>query len=266
MEWNLFAKIADELASQPLLSQVCFELHNEPLLDERIFGWVKHLKSVSPDKSCAIVTNGELLDRFSLTDLIQSNLDLLVVSLNAHSKEMYESINTGLNYEKVMENVSVLVSNEFMRKKVMLSFVLTEQNVYEVYQATRYWRKQGVKTMVSRVANRAGSLDNYERLKLKRRYYGSGIFQGVWGRMMSSLGALLGCNFPFYQMSILFNGNAILCCHDWQRASVVGSVNTSSLMEIWNSEEMNKIRRSIMRKRYKQLNSCKDCSIDGNAP
>ena len=65
MEWSLFAKLADETASEPLLSTVLFELHNEPLLDERIFDWVKYLKSISPDKSCVIVTNGELLDSFS---------------------------------------------------------------------------------------------------------------------------------------------------------------------------------------------------------
>lgn len=138
MEWDLFAKIASESVSEPLLSTVVFELHNEPLLDKRIFDWVKYIKSISPNKTTVIVTNGELLDRFSSTDIVQSNLDTLVISLNAHSKEMYESINAGLDYDKVMKNVSYLISSQPVRQKVKLGFVLTEQNVDEVYEATKY--------------------------------------------------------------------------------------------------------------------------------
>jgi MoaA/NifB/PqqE/SkfB family radical SAM enzyme len=45
MEWSLFQKIINEAASEPLLSAIVFELHNEPLLDERIFDCVKYIKA-----------------------------------------------------------------------------------------------------------------------------------------------------------------------------------------------------------------------------
>ena len=138
MEWDLFAKIANESASEPLLSMVIYELHNEPLLDKRIFDWVKYFKSVSTNKQCVLVTNGELLDKFSLTDIIESNIDSLGISLNAHSREMYMRINNGLDYDKVMKNISYLLSNDSTKQKVALSFVFTEQNVHEVCQAVQY--------------------------------------------------------------------------------------------------------------------------------
>jgi wyosine [tRNA(Phe)-imidazoG37] synthetase (radical SAM superfamily) len=112
MEWDLYAKMVSELSSEPPLSTVVFELHNEPLLDQRIFDWVGHLKSARPNINTVIVTNGELLDRFSPTDIVRSNLDALVISLNAHSKATYESINNGLDYDKVVKNVSSLLSNQ----------------------------------------------------------------------------------------------------------------------------------------------------------
>jgi radical SAM protein with 4Fe4S-binding SPASM domain len=261
MEWDLFAKIAQELASETLLPSVAFELHNEPLLDKRIFDWVKYLKSISPDKRCAIVTNGELLDSFSSTDIRQSIVDSLVISLNAHSKEIYESINNGLDYDRVMNNISCLTSDQSLRQKVMLSFVLTEQNVHEVYQAMRYWRGQGVRTRVIGVANRAGTLDNYEVMRPKTEYYGSSLPLRVWRYLMAMARGVTGCPLPFYQMNVLFNGDVILCCHDWNRASVVGNAGTSSLREVWNSERMNEIRRSILRKRYQEIASCQECSL-----
>jgi len=117
MEWDLYVKIANESASEPLLSSVVYELHNEPLLDKRIFDWVKYVKSINANKQCALVTNGELLDKFSLTDIMQSNIDQVAISLNAHSKEMYESINNGLDYDRVMKNVSYYCQTASQNKK-----------------------------------------------------------------------------------------------------------------------------------------------------
>lgn len=261
MEGNLFTKIANESAAEPVQATIVFNLHNESLLDRRIFDRVKYFKSINPDKHCRIVTNGELLDRVSSTDIIQSNLDVLVISLNAHSKQMYEGINKGLDYDKVMKNVSGLLSNQAVRQKITLSFVLTEQNVHEVYEATNYWKRQGVKTRVLELINSAGLLDNYERMRLKTGYYGSPLLLRLGRRLISSAGGALGCHLPFYQMNILFNGDAIICCHDWHRATVVGNARTSSLREIWNSDKMNEIRRLILRKRYEQINSCKECPL-----
>jgi len=261
MEWDLFAKIASELTSAPLLSRVVFELHNEPLLDKRIFEWVKYSKSMSPGKSCVIVTNGELLDRFSLTDIMQSKVDSLIISLNAHSKPMYESINEGLNYDKVMRNVLALLSDQHLARKVTLGFVITRQNVQEVQEATRHWKKHGVKTRVMAITNRAGSLGDYERFKLESGDYFTPLFLRIWRYLTSSARDLLGCEGPFYQMTILFNGDVIICCQDWKRTTLVGNIRDSSLREIWNSKRMNEIRRLIVRKRYEQIESCRECCL-----
>ncbi len=78
---------------------------------------------------------------------------------------------------------------------------------------------------------------------------------------MSNTRGAIGCELPFYQMNVLFNGDAIVCCHDWKRATVVGNVKTSSLKSIWNSERMNGIRRLIIRKKYKQISSCREFSL-----
>jgi len=58
-----------------------FALHNEPLLDERIFDWVKHIKSINPKCYCILPTNGELLDRFSLAEIIFFFNHLYLISI-----------------------------------------------------------------------------------------------------------------------------------------------------------------------------------------
>ena len=261
MEWELFEKIASELASEKQIPTFMFALHNEPLLDKRIFEWVKHIKARNSETRCIIVTNGELLDKFSLTEMLQSGLDQLIVSLNAHTRETYESINTGLDFDRVMRNVHYLLSDRDMKPKVELRFALTRENVHEVQPAVAYWKTQGIHTKVRGITNRAGSLDNYERLKLKDVHYTGALILRVWKRLMSTARGAIGCDIPFYQMNVLFNGDVIVCCHDWNRTTVVGNLKTSSLKEVWNSERLNKIRGLIVRKKYAQINSCRECSL-----
>jgi radical SAM protein with 4Fe4S-binding SPASM domain len=261
MEEDIFKRIAGEAASLPQLSRVIFELHNEPLLDDRIFTFIKYFKSLNPDKSCAIVTNGELLNRFSSTDIIQSNLDSLIVSLNAYSRKIYEAINRGLSYTKVMRNISSLLSDQNLKQKLMLSYVTAEQNVQEIQEATQHWKKQGVKTRVMTITNRAGSLEDYGRLRLKNAEGLGSLLSRIGKRLTSHARGFIGCELPFYQMNILFNGDVIICCHDWERTTLVGNIRDNSLRQIWNSERMNEIRRLVIAKRYEQIGSCRECSI-----
>lgn len=260
MEWNLFEKIASESASRHRLSTVIFHLQNEPLLDKRIFDWVRYFKTIRPGTFCTMNTNGELLDRFSTADIIQSNLDRLIISINAYSKEVYESINNGLNYDNVMKNIASLISNPSLRHKVMLDYVLTKQNLLEVHQAMQHWKKQGLQTRVVELTNRAGSLEGYENIRPTSHYYNNPVLSRAWRRWAPSIKSVLGCHIPFYHMSILFNGD-VICCQDWNRAIIVGNIRTNSLREVWNSEKMNEIRRLILRKRYNQINMCQECSF-----
>jgi radical SAM protein with 4Fe4S-binding SPASM domain len=266
MQWDLFQKIIDEATSEPRLTTIVFELQNEPLLDERIFDCVAYIKTKSPDKLVVIISNGELLDKFDHEKIVQSNLDSLLVSLNANSKEMYERLNTGLNYERVRNNVSSLLSNPALRQRTKLNFVLTAQNTRDVFEATEYWHKQGVCTRVSRVTNRAGALNDYDKIKPKT---GPHIIPGLdtaWKRMADGIRHSLGCHIPFYEMSILYNGAVLACSEDWNRTSIVGNAATQSLKSIWNGEKINNIRRLLLRKRFDRLESCKDCSLAACAP
>jgi radical SAM protein with 4Fe4S-binding SPASM domain len=261
MEWSLFQRVVDQLPSGPLPSSVIFELHNEPLLDRRILEFVSYVKSARPEKRCSIVTNGELLDRFSAAEILQSGLNRLTVSLNAHSRETYERLNAGLSYERVMENVSVVLSDERLRRRVTLSYVATRDNLDEVRTAMAAWRRQGVATRVIEVANRTGLVDNYDGIRLASRFYGESLGPRVWGPLISRVGRLTGCVNPFRQLNILFNGECIICCHDWNRATVIGDVRTQTLEEVWNSPRINEVRRLVLRKKYDRIAACKDCSL-----
>jgi radical SAM protein with 4Fe4S-binding SPASM domain len=261
MEWDLYQKIVKEMASEKHLYSVVYELHNEPLLDVRIVDFIKYLKTLNSKKRCVLVTNGEFLDKFTSEEIIESDLIRLTVSLNAHSKQTYESINIGLDYERVMHNVSQLAVDNALKHKLKLSFVITEQNKDDVHQALQYWRRRGIDTRVVGLVNRAGSLDNYECLRPKESHQINMSPAGLWAYTTSKIIDLTGCYEPFYKMNILFNGDIIICCHDWERTTIVGNVEANSLREVWNSDAMNKIRRAILTNNYEIIDACRMCSL-----
>ena len=261
MDDELFFKIAREFASEPLFSILILDLQNEPLIDAKIFDRVKYFKSISRDKQCVFVTNGELLDKFSLKEIMESKIDCLVVSLNAHSRETYESINTGLDYDRVISNVARLISNDFLKQRLMLSFVLTGQNATEIYQATRFWKRRGVKTRVMPLFNRGGLVRDYESLKPDGQYSGWPLAAKVHHQLIYRIPAIVGCHHPFSSMCIAYNGDVILCCHDWNRVTVLGNATENSLKEIWNSDKFRQVRKLLWQRRYSEIDPCKECSI-----
>jgi MoaA/NifB/PqqE/SkfB family radical SAM enzyme len=259
MEWSLIERIAEQLPLGSIWPMVVFSLHNEPLLDRRIFDVVKLFKSRG--KYCRLVTNGSLLDRFEPADIVQSDLDELIISLNAASKEMYESTNTGLSYEKVMNGINLMLSNEYLRQRVCLSFVITQQNQNTIYQAIRYWRMRGVRCRLLPVQNVGGNLEDYENIKPRSLFLGNSFVSPISRYLKHVVSLFAGCVLPFYQMNILFNGDCIICCHDWTRSVVFSNVANTPLRDGWNSQKMNQIRQRMLRRQYELIGPCRKCTL-----
>lgn len=259
MDRELFEKIIDELAASKYRPRLLFELHNEPLLDERIFELIKYAKSRIPGTTCATVTNGQLLDKFTLQEIKESGIDGINVSVNAYSPELYHKISGGLDFDRIINNITNLISDESLKRKTTLSFVLTRENIKEVSQALRHWKSMGVKTRTIDLLNRAGSVSKYSSLKLKNKHSIFSLPIKFGKYLIARAIDITGCYDPLYHITILFNGDVILCCDDWNRANIVGNIKNSSIKEIWNSPSLNKIRKQILRKQYNQVAACKNC-------
>ncbi|MFW6056946.1 MAG: SPASM domain-containing protein [Chloroflexota bacterium] len=62
-------------------------------------------------------------------------------------------------------------------------------------------------------------------------------------------------------MSVLHNGDVILCCNDWEHRLVVGNLHITSIRTVWNSERLNNIRRSIVSGQARSVAPCSACSL-----
>lgn len=70
------------------------------------------------------------------------------------------------------------------------------------------------------------------------------------------------CYYPFSQITINYDGKVLLCTHDWNKRISVGDVNDSSLLDVWNNDQLKKIRLALA-KSNRDFSPCDLCNVDG---
>lgn len=64
------------------------------------------------------------------------------------------------------------------------------------------------------------------------------------------------CSLPYKMMSILWNGDVVPCCLDYNGAYIVGNINKNALKDIWNCDKMQAIRDP----KFYKYTICRDCN------
>ncbi len=255
MKQNILFKIADEVMKWNTLHQVMFMLQNEPMLDKDFFKIIKYFKDLNPHIILATVTNGTLLTPSVINHIIDGSLDKLVISLDAFSKHTYERLHPGFSFNSILDAIHLLSRLKDNRLSVELSFVDTNQNHGELSEFIKFARKNRMGWRVSHLLNRANNVQNYNEFRLSQLTWKSLKLRLIYKYFYQA------CSLPFKNMSILFNGDVVLCCNDWHRKSVIGNVNSESVDRIWNGEAMNHLRKDIVEKRYHEIHTCSQCTL-----
>ena len=258
MDRELFFKIADECLTHPELISLGPVLQNEPLLDGRLYEFLDYFsRRRGPDTMLFISSNGLELTPENFTRLQEAGLDFMQISVNADTRQEYERICPGRDWDALQRNLTSLLSRDLSRIGLQLSFVRTSDNNDELERALSAWRRRGVPTLVHRLSNRGGALETYDDyytepdvLTLRQRIFRAFVRQ-----------VLPVCPYPFFQASVLFNGDQLICTHDWNRQVVLGNLKRQTLAEVWNGEEANRVRRLWIQGRWEEIPTCRGCSV-----
>lgn len=241
MSWGLFKKVIDEGAKYNLPS-IKLNLRGEPLLHPKLPKMVKYAK----DKGILEVqfnTNGLLLTERKSRELITAGLDRIIFSLDGATKETYEKIRTGSNFETVVNNVKTFIKsrNSCGLKKpcVRIQMVKMRENENEVEQFIKMWIN-----VASRVA-----------ISTKREPHEKGA------KSTSQL-EHFPCHQIWQRMAIWWSGEVTMCCGDWHGEYILGDAKKSSLYELWHGEKLNWIREAHAKGRFNEIPVCARCQVN----
>jgi molybdenum cofactor biosynthesis enzyme MoaA len=244
MEWDLFRKIVDECLHSGI-ERISPYLMNEPLLDRGLPQKIRYVSDNKNERSYTKVnTNASLLTEEMGRELIQAKLDRLNVSFHGIRRTTYEASMVGLNYEDVLQKVNSFIETKQRlnaeKPRLRITMVRTKIIDGEIDEILAYWGKRGIKVNIRGLENRTNA-----------EISSQGMFVEKWMPFR-------WCNRMMEQAYVLFNGDVILCCVDWERTTVLGNLRRNSLAEIWNGAAYTEVRRRFLAGDLKDM-LCRKC-------
>jgi len=196
-------------------------------------GKIWYIAERKPERlSIKLNTNASLLKGNIVEGILKSGLDRLNISFHGISKEVYEKSMKGLDYEKTLKNVNNFLDTKRKmnaeKPKVTITMVMTKWIEPEIDDIRSYWKKRQVSVHTKPLENRAKECIKEIELNPKEWH------PYFW------------CKRLFTQAYILYNGDMLLCCVDWESTTVLGNVREKSIEEVWNGEKAVSIRKKFL--------------------
>lgn len=246
MEDTLFNKIVEEVKPYTnWIEMICLNSDGEPLLDQQIGPRIKKLKD-SGIKHVNISTNAQLLTETKIRELLDSGLDDIRVSLDGYTKQTFEKIRKGLNYDIVKENVLKLIQmrNDYHSDmEIRIRMVELEENQEERVKWMEFWKSQ---------------VCEKDRVQLMPMHTWSGKILEEDVRRIAFY-ADKPCVSVFSSFTINYDGVVQLCDSDIAQQEIMGDVREKSIKEIWQGEKFERIRDLHATERRNSIEICQGC-------
>ncbi len=252
MEFSLFKKIIDE--AKTFVYDVNLHHTGESLLHPEIVEMIRYAKQAGI--YTRLHTNAALLDEEKAKGILDANLDFLSFSFDGYDKETYENIRRGSNFEITLGNIL-----NFLRLKKAQG----KQRPFSVFEVIDFSAKPGTSSGLLNVTK--------EQLAFQKQFEETPLDKFVlkaphnWAGTHDADGNPLhpekycACTFPWYAMVVFWNGHVSPCPQDFFNNLCLGSIQESSIREVWHGKALINIREKMKYKKYHSLNPCATCDL-----
>lgn len=241
IDFELYKRIIDE-GSQKGLCSVKLSIRGEPLLHPRIVDLVKYAK----DKGVVEVmfnTNGNLLKEELSKRLIKAGLDKIIFSIDGITKEFYESIRIGGNFDRVLGNVKTL-----RRLK------------REMGTEKPYIRIQMVK--LKKIKNIDEHVKKYVEFWSRYADYVAAEEENEWDYSKNTgtvVDSTFDCPMVYQRLMVRYDGTTTMCCGDLYAEMPIGNAKADKLGDMWKGEKINNVRKMNAQGKSHLVPICNKC-------
>lgn len=247
MDFSIYKGLVDELR---LLNTELIYLHlfGEPTLHPRIFDMIKYAKDRNID--VAMSTNGTTLNSSMTKSLLNSGIDILIISFDAaDNPEYYERIRKNANYSIVFSNI-----REFINTK-------KGQKPFTILQTIRLKGSENAGKFLKQ------AFPKYRNLTVSNKPFDE------WGGKVERINELSTVPVRYEQCARLcekiwrtamihYDGNVVPCSRCYDRRFMLGRFPDETLSQIWNGERMLAMRQVHIKDRMLH-DYCKSCYYVG---
>jgi radical SAM protein with 4Fe4S-binding SPASM domain len=245
MKFGLFKRIIDESVKYSKRDTIVLHKDGEPLLHPLITKMIKYAKEREAANIITLNTNATKLNEIMSKKILNSGLDRLVISLDGVTKQTYEKIRRGSNYElierNIMEFLKLKKELKLEKPKVVLQIINMKETEPEINLFQKKWSSWVDEVEIKDFLTWAGSFNRDNDISS-----GNSLVRNP-------------CMNLWTHLAINWDGDVSICCLDFDKKGVIGNVQKGSLYHIWNGEELQKIRLYHLRGEYHKIPLCSEC-------
>lgn len=225
----------------PHSSIVSPSFFSEPMVAKNFNFFIREAKKNRlPVNLC---TNGVLLDETMSAFLLDMDVALLSISIDASTRDTFRKVRGVDKFDQVVANVLRFLEmrDGAKRPRVTVSFGIEDANRAEKQGFLDYW------------IERVDCVKIYGVYDRDKRLYEGGAPP-----------TRLPCREVFDQLNVYFNGTALMCCLDGRATTNLGDIFKNGIGAVWNSEAYGTLRARHLADDYSELPFCRDCTLWAN--
>ena len=202
-------------------------------------------------------------------------------NINFKGLIMYSGFNEPLLNKQIYKNIFQARSNlpEAKIELITNGDVLNEKRLIKLFES-------GLSTLLISVYDGPGDFEKFqtmcenigldkERYVIRRRYLPPEEDFGITisnrgGQMKDAEHSIKPlekkmsdpCNYPAYSFFLDYNGDVLMCSHDWGKKNILGNLKKQNLKEIWLNEKSTISRKKLINS-DRNLSPCNVCDVSG---
>ncbi len=242
MEFVLFSKLIDELVqtNKDYINHQPVWLHHfgESLLHPEFDRFIQY--AVKKRVVTCLSINPMMLTQDVSLPLLQSKPQILYISLDGHDDASFEKIRGVKNaYQRSLDNLHSFLElkrNSGSDCRIVLSMIDFNLNRQSIEQTRSRWESvPGVdEFLIKSFSTWDGDAADINCL------------ENDHNKMPLIKSGRIECNFPWERMTVLWDGEVVPCCNDYNNKLSLGNFKYQTLSEIWNGPEMRRLREEFI--------------------
>lgn len=241
---SAFEKIINKIKQKSSIVNLFFQ--GEPFLHPQIIELIKIAKEAR--LVVVVSSNAQLIDEKMSTDIVQSGLDVLIVSVDGASQETYEKYRKSSDFCKLQTAMLALNDSKIQLNShisLIAQCLVTKDTEQEIEKVRNWSRENGFKFILKSLQVYHTENKN-ELLPISEKF----------NRYSSKNQQTNNCIRLWTHMLILTDGRVVPCCMDKNAEFAIGSTYSNTIQEVINANN----RKAFMYKVLKDKNKVELCN------
>lgn len=275
MDSNIFERFIEQVSKD---SKIIICGIGEPALHPQFLTFISKIKEKANNVSLS--TNGANLSSIMIDRMVELGINKIFISLDYFDRDDYRKNKHG-SIDDVLANIKLLVEKKEKAEypQIQVNMLAEKTKEKQIEDAVRYFStilQQGDCVYTRQIRNLCNVItinrmhsydcwDGLEKFKIDLTKKGLDTSKFVvenWLKLLSLDNPpekRTFCRAPFTYFMLLYTGEVVACCNDFNAKLKMGSIERDSIENIWNGDLYNNFRKDMKEMNFTKWQLCKNC-------